>query len=270
MRDIPSIGVLQGRLTPSNGRGIQFFPFENWEKEFELASGVGFNVIELLVKKDSYEKNPLWSDEGIGKINKLKEEHNIETPSVHGFYDKTGEYPDVIIKIIENASRVGAKTVLISFFDERALHNEDDKALARAQLEEPLRIAAEFDVNLGVETEMPAEELGEFLDSFGSNNIKVYYDIGNMVSMGVDVVHEIKFFGKRICGVHVKDRKLHGESMLIGEGDADFPAIFAALKDVNYRGAFVLQGARSDGVDDVELNRKYFDYVKGLLKKAYE
>jgi len=269
MKKIPPVGVLQGRLTPSNGRGIQFFPFENWEKEFELASGVGFNVIELLVKRDSYEKNPLWSDEGTGKISELKEEHKIETPSVHGFYDKTGKYPDVIIKIIENASRVGAKTVLISFFKENILHGEDDKKLARKQLEIPLQVAAEHGVNLGVETEMPAKDLGEFLDSFGSENIKVYYDIGNMVSMGVNVVEEIKFLGERICGVHVKDRKLHGESMPIGEGDADFPAIFAALKDVNYRGAFVLQGARSDGVDDVELNLRYFKYVRDLLEQVY-
>ena len=31
-----SFGIMQGRLTPSQGKGIQFFPFDHWEKEFEL------------------------------------------------------------------------------------------------------------------------------------------------------------------------------------------------------------------------------------------
>ena len=30
-----STGIMQGRLTEPRGRGIQFFPFENWEREFE-------------------------------------------------------------------------------------------------------------------------------------------------------------------------------------------------------------------------------------------
>ena len=68
---IPKIGILQGRLTASNGRGIQFFPTENWENEFELAKKIGFECMELLVKKDSYDKNPLWSRGGVEKTKRL-------------------------------------------------------------------------------------------------------------------------------------------------------------------------------------------------------
>ena len=266
---IPPVGILQGRLTASNGRGIQFFPFEDWEKEFAEASKIGFSAIELLVKSDSYKENPLWTDAGVDRINELKAENNIKTLSVHGFYSKDESYPGVISKLIVNGGRVGAGTVLISFFKENILHDEGDKEFARKQLMGPLRVAAERGIVLGVEAEVVAEELGEFLDSFGSENIKSYYDIGNMVSMGVDVVEEVKFFGKRICGTHVKDRKLHGESVPIGEGDTDFSAVFTALKEVGYGGAFIMQGARSEAIDDIELNRRYFEYVRELLKKTY-
>jgi len=30
-----------------------------------------------------------------------------------------------------------------------------------------------------------------------------------------------------------------------------------------------MQGARSEAIDDIELNRRYFEYVRELLKKTY-
>ena len=38
-------GIMQGRLTSSEGRGIQFFPFENWQKEFFTAQEITLNEI---------------------------------------------------------------------------------------------------------------------------------------------------------------------------------------------------------------------------------
>ena len=39
------IGIMQGRLTEPNGRGIQFFPFDNWRPEFEAAKEIGLDEI---------------------------------------------------------------------------------------------------------------------------------------------------------------------------------------------------------------------------------
>src|SRR3989344_665289 len=95
------IGILQGRLTPSSGRGIQFFPYENWESEFKIAREIGFDCIELLVKKNEFSKNPLSSLSGIKRINELKQKFKLETPSVHGFYSKDPDYLETLKKIIE-------------------------------------------------------------------------------------------------------------------------------------------------------------------------
>ena len=43
-----SFGIMQGRLTPANGRGIQFFPFENWENEFMDCARIGLDEIEWI------------------------------------------------------------------------------------------------------------------------------------------------------------------------------------------------------------------------------
>ena len=56
-----SFGIMQGRLTPSQGKGIQFFPFDHWEKEFELGAMIGINEVEWIFDYDRFEDNPLWS-----------------------------------------------------------------------------------------------------------------------------------------------------------------------------------------------------------------
>jgi L-ribulose-5-phosphate 3-epimerase len=260
------IGVLQGRLTASEGRGIQFFPFENWQNEFQIAREIGFDVIELLVKKDSFKDNPIWSAGGRNEIQKLKEKHMIETPSVHGFTLKTPDYPEIFSELIKYASSLGAKTVLASFFDENVLDCEEAKRQAGERLKGPVITAEELGVKIGIETEMKAEELRDFVESFESDSVGVYYDIGNMVSMNADVPKEITHLGDLICGVHIKDRlKNNGPSVEIGAGDSDFESIVAALKQIGYMGALVMQGARKDGVDDIKLNRQYHKFIKNIL-----
>ncbi len=266
---LPKIGILQGRLTASKDGSIQFFPFDNWEKEFEIASMVGFDCIELLVKRDSYERNPLWSAFDVGRITRLSKKFNISIPSVHGFYIKSPEYTDLLIELIKQSAEVGAKKVLLSFFDERALLTKEDKDTALKYIGPALDFAKKHDIVLGVETEMAASELKDFIYSFNHPNIGVYYDIGNMVSMGVDVTREIEFLGDLICGVHVKDRKINGGSVPIGSGDANFPDIFSALKKIGYSGPFIMQGARDTNVDDIDLNTEYLNSVRDWLEKTY-
>ena len=256
------VGVLQGRLTSSDGRGIQFFPYENWENEFQIAREIGFECIESLVKRNEFSKNPLSSSLGIKRINELKEKFQLEIPSVHGFYGKENDYPEILMEIIKAAHKIGAGVVLVSFFEENELITENDKSLARSQLEEPLDLAESYGIRLGVETEMPSEKLKSFIDSFNHPAIGIYYDTGNMVSMGVDVIKEIRFLRDSICGVHLKDRKIKGESVPLGEGDTDFKAILEALEEINYTAPLIIQGARKEGVNDVELNKQYLEWIK--------
>ena len=48
------IGIMQGRLTCPKGRGIQFFPFDNWENEFYKAEKLGLDEIEFIFDFDDY------------------------------------------------------------------------------------------------------------------------------------------------------------------------------------------------------------------------
>lgn len=268
---IPPIGILQGRLTPSPDGSIQFFPKDNWQNEFALAKGIGFDCMELLVKKDSGPENPILSSAGIAKIEKLSQNHGISIFSVHGFYNKSDDFDMSLGKIVYGSSVLGINTVLVSFFDENSLRTDHDKDLAIKQLSSPAWYAGVIGVRLAVETEMPALELKDFVLSFKNPYIGVYYDIGNMASMGVNVVDEIHILDKLILGVHVKDRLANGgKTVPLGEGCVKFKEAFTALREVGYKGPFIIQGARSENISDISLNKKYHDFCRNILAEVYE
>src|SRR3989344_3359367 len=71
------IGIIQGRLTPPRGRGIQFFPFDNWRAEFYLARDLGLHHIEWIFDLEDYRKNPLWTKAGRKEIKKIIAETGV-------------------------------------------------------------------------------------------------------------------------------------------------------------------------------------------------
>ena len=269
MANIPLLGILQGRLTPSPDGSIQFFP-EDWQAEFPVAKKIGFDCVELLVKAKKYKKSPLWYYGGISELSWLSGGNRLYLPSVHGFYEKSDGYPMVLGSIINSAHKIGASVVLVSFFKENTLKTLEDKQSARTLLKRALSICKNTGVQIGIESEMPASELLDFVSSFNDPHIGVYYDIGNMASVGVDVPGEISLLGSHIVGVHVKDRMPNGgETVPLGMGCADIFGAFKALERVDYVRPFIIQGARSENKDDVVLNQTYFELCKYWLTSVY-
>ena len=82
-------------------------------------------------------------------------------------------------------------------------------------------------------------EMRDFIDSFKSQMIGAYFDVGNVLLTGYPD-HWIRILGKRIKRVHVKDFKCSvgtAEGFVdLLEGDVDFEAVKKALADVGYDG----------------------------------
>ena len=51
--EAPSIGFMQGRLTELYENKIQSFPWNNWEKEFELANKNGLKIMEWTIDSEN-------------------------------------------------------------------------------------------------------------------------------------------------------------------------------------------------------------------------
>ncbi len=82
-------------------------------------------------------------------------------------------------------------------------------------------------------------EMRDFIDSFNSEMVGVYFDVGNVLLTGYPE-QWIRILGKRIRRLHVKDFKrsigtVDGFVDLL-EGDVDFQKVKEALVDIGYDG----------------------------------
>ena len=90
-------------------------------------------------------------------------------------------------------------------------------------------------------------EFADFVDSFGSDRLGVYLDVGNLLGYQQYPPHWIELLGKRIKRVHVKD---YNESFNwvggyvfgdLGAGQVPWPETIAALKSVGYNATLVAE-----------------------------
>ena len=83
-------------------------------------------------------------------------------------------------------------------------------------------------------------ELRDFIDSFNSDRLGSYFDVGNLLGYHQHPPHWIQLLAHRIKRVHVKDFKHNFDWQgnydfcRLGQGDVPWPETFAALRDVGY------------------------------------
>ena len=106
-----------------------------------------------------------------------------------------------------------------------------------------------------------------FINEVNSPRVGICYDIGNCTSYGFNCPEEIRLLGDKIFEIHLKDRKIGGDrSMLLGTGDADFEDCFSALKEIGYKGNYVLQAWRGDNyLNDA---RKQLEFARNKINNV--
>ena len=130
---------------------------------------------------------------------------------------------------------------------------------ARAATESLLPHAEEAGVTLAVENVWNAlilspRDMLEFVDGFASQNLRVYFDVGNVMQFGRPQ-HWIEALGAdRIARVHVKDFTLRpggwlGFTQLL-HGDVDWPVVMRTLRQVGYSGWITPEVSPSSAAPD--------------------
>ncbi len=272
-----NIGIMEGRLTPSEGRGIQFFPFSNWEKEFYIAREIGLDEIEFIFDYDNYESNPIWNDSGIEKLKEVIKSTGVKVNSVcfdyfmrRPFFKSTLEKDKlkqenkiILLKVISSMVQLDTKLIEIPLVDASSLSNETEKEEFKVFLIDVINSSNE-DIRIGLETDLPPKEFKQYLEDIALSNVGANYDSGNSSGIGYDVREEIAVLNKRIFNVHIKDRIYKGSTVKLGTGSADFSALFEELKKIGYEGSFILQAAR--GIDGNEANeiKEQMKFIESL------
>ncbi|MBI4317889.1 MAG: TIM barrel protein [Chloroflexi bacterium] len=267
----PVIGIVQGRLSPPARERLQAFPWSSWPQEFERARSLGFDCIEWLFEAEGFEENPLWTDEGTRHIRHFAQVSKVAIRSVcadyfmaHPFFrvslEERASSIAVLRRLIQQAAEVGAEVILVPILEVSEIRTEEEADILVDALNACLPLAHAHGVRLGLETELPADRYAALVARFGDPQIGAYYDIGNAAALGRDLAQDVLTLGGGICGAHVKDRPLGGSSVLLGQGNADFTACFAALARVGYHGPLILQTAFGD--DYLGLAAAHLEFVK--------
>ena len=160
------------------------------------------------------------------------------------------------------AKALGVKVILLAFFSEGDLRNDDvGKKVVIERLKKVAPHAEKNGITLGIESWLSAQEHLDIIHAVGSKAVKVYYDFRNSVDAGHDIFKEIPLLGKEmICEIHIKEN-----GQRLGEGTLDWPRIARAMKDTGYQGWMQIEGATPKGAEIVECYRFNRKYLEGLF-----
>jgi len=79
-------------------------------------------------------------------------------------------------------------------------------------------------------------EFRDFIDSFGSDLVKAYFDVGNILLYGYPL-HWVEALAERIVRVHIKDFDVSTRQFVaLLTGSVDYPRVMNALRGVGYDG----------------------------------
>lgn len=272
---------MQGRLTPTNGRGIQFFPFDNWENEFYSAQRLKLDEIEFIFDYENYINNPLWTEDGIKKIKQIEDKTNIQINVIcfdyfmrRPFYKVNAkeqnfvrnENTQIMKKVLSAMEQLKINLLEIPLVDSSSLRTELEKNIF---FEWMMQIVENSDKNIyfALETDLNCDDFVEYLNRFSNLRVGANYDSGNSSGLGYDAYKEVTTLKNYILNVHIKDRILHGTTVKLGTGSADFDALFRGLYEIGYKYNFILQAAR--GIDSEEEKNilEQMSFVKKYMKK---
>jgi L-ribulose-5-phosphate 3-epimerase len=172
----------------------------------------------------------------------------------------------LLVEAVEVARNLGTNNILVPILGDSHIDmtNQSQVNTFVAMMKEVARYAEKYDVVVGIEDWISAEDNIRLLEAIGSDYIAVYYDAHNIVARAAtkDIYAEPKLLGKRISQVHVKNA-----NMLLSQpgGRLDWPRMAEEFYAIGYRGWYVLE-TPSPTKDIVADTRANIDYVKKTFR----
>jgi len=216
------------------------------------AKKLGFDGIEFGVDVD-YQNDPLWTGKGNQRqtMKEAAQKTGVEAASIclHllNYKERSPasdnvahrrEAKEIIQKSISACAEIGASVILMPFFGSATLRSKEQIQCLIHEMKEYAPIAEDKKVTLGLETSLSAQNMTRIVEAIGSDYVLVYFDTGNAIEIGYDVIEEIEGLGKYIAQVHIKDSP---SDEMLGRGRIDFKAVIETLKKVGFDGYLMLE-----------------------------
>lgn len=252
-------------------------------ERFQIARDAGFERIECPTTPDQADAE---------KMKQAAEKAGIKIHSVmnmdHWKYPLSSPDPAVVEKSLQGASTSlrnahlwGADTVLVvpAVVDSKTSYRD---AYSRSQqsIRKLLPLAEELRVIVAIEEVwnkflLSPLEFANYIDSFHTPWVRAYFDVGNVKLYGYPE-DWIRTLGKRIVKLHIKDfswrrggdEKMVADWVPLTEGDLDWPAIYAALKEIDFRGTATVELPAGDAAYLKEVHRRLLEILSGTAKSG--
>jgi sugar phosphate isomerase/epimerase len=233
------------------------------------AKALGFAGVQISFGRQLVDgKLPTDNPEIIGRYLSLAEQQGItiDGTCVDRLHDNGLKSDPLALKWVSDAIRLTrdlkTKVLLVPFFGRWAMKSDAEIAHVGDAFRELAPEAEKAGVILGVEDTISAEDNARILEMARSDNVRVYYDVGNSTVAGFDVVKEIRWLGKeRICQFHFKDNP-----HMLGEGSIRFAPIVRAIRDIGWSGWANLETDARPANFDADL-RQNLSYIHHILEE---
>jgi len=266
-------GMVQGRLTQSPPGYLQWFPQDSWQDEFNIASSIGVNYIELIAEVQHNLENPIWTDSGISKIKQLVKDNDLTLHALcndyiveHSFLEE--EVIQQNIDLLEQGKKIGIEKYIMPFFESSELSTDNMQDYIEP-LKRVAKAADDGNIVVCLETILTGQELIELLGLIDMPNVKAVYDTGNRVAFGHDLAGDIRLLGDAIAHVHIKDKNSNNENVLLGTGLVNFENVFYALNDIHYKGPYTFETTRgNNAINTAKYNMNLVNFFKLNAEKS--
>ena len=176
----------------------------------------------------------------------------------------------LLAEAVEIAYNIGTNNILLPILGDSHIDmtNQAQVDTFVAMMKEVARYAERYEVVVGLEDWISAEDNIKLVDAIGSDYVAVYYDAHNIVSRVKDIYAEPKMLGKRINQIHVKNANASDNRQQLLEtpgGKMDWQRMSKEYYDIGYRGWYVLEtgSPTNDLVADTRAN---IEYVKKTFR----
>jgi len=176
----------------------------------------------------------------------------------------------LLAEAVEIAYNLGTNNILLPILGDSHIDmtNQAQVDTFVAMMKEVARYAERYEVVVGLEDWISAEDNIKLVDAIGSDYVAVYYDAHNIVARVKDIYAEPKMLGKRINQIHVKNANASDNRQQLLEtpgGKMDWQRMSKEYYDIGYRGWYVLETG-SPTNDLVADTRAIIAYVKKTVR----
>ena len=259
-------GIMQGRLTIAKNNILQKLP-SNWEKEYDNLSAVKLDYIEIFTTKYR-DKSPIWKSNPKFLQKKilstnlkrliLCDNFILESNVLESKYKK---YFNLLIK----KTKLFNNSLLVIPLD-KVLFNDGHYRLVVKKIINLIRISKRNNTVVSFEIDISLSRILKLIKDVNSKNFKITFDTGNIFLLKNNNKYLLNYFMKiknRINHIHIKDRNIFGDNVILGSGLVNFQMFFNAIKKIKYNKTLTFETHR--GKNPIKTAKNNISFIKSYL-----